>query len=150
MERKSQKFFAKALRARESNFVNIPKGVSQFFGKKGFINVRGTINGKKIVSTLVPAGKRHKLYISAAIMEMAKIRTGSAVFFNLSLDRRERAVPIPESFKKALEANKRARVVFNKMANSKRKKILIHLTWLRRPQALERNISKIIHSLQVN
>lgn len=149
MESKKQKFFAKALRSRESNFVNIPKGVSQFFGKKGFVNVRGTINGKKFVSTLVPAGKRHKLYISRALMEMAKIRTGSAVFFNVSLDRRERAVPIPESLKKALEENRKARIIFNKMANSRKKKILIHLTWLRRPDAIERNVNKLIHSLQV-
>ncbi|HLA97102.1 MAG TPA: YdeI/OmpD-associated family protein [Anaerolineales bacterium] len=89
-----------------------------------------------------------RLYLNTAMREAARIKVGGSVRIEVEFDSTPRTVPAPRKFTLALSKNRRAREAFEKLAPSRQKEILRYLNSLKRAETLERNIEKIIQSLQ--
>ena len=128
--------------------VDVPKRVSQTFGKRGYVPVRGMLNRQPIRATLVPKGEgRHRLFINGDMRKRAAVDVGNRVKLTLRVDGQPRIVAMPQKFAHALRSNRAAKVAFEQLQPSIRKQILTYLGWLKSPEALQRNIEKTIAML---
>ncbi|MBI4303788.1 MAG: DUF1905 domain-containing protein [Chloroflexi bacterium] len=129
--------------------VDVPEEVSKALNRQGPIPVKGTLNGFQIKATLVPmGGGRHRLYINGDMRKMAKVGVGDEVQLQLLADTEPRLMPVPERLMQELERNKEAKDVWDRLPPSHRNEILAYLNYLKTPEALERNIPKVIKHLQ--
>ncbi len=129
--------------------VDVPGEVSQAFAKRGYIPVRGALNGSPIRATLVPmGGGRHRLFLNGEMRKQAKVTVGDQVSLVLETDDQSRAVPMPAEFATALEEHAAAKVAFAQLLPSRQKEILAYLNWIKRPETLKRNIDKVIAMLE--
>jgi len=144
-------FTAKIEIAGINPYVAVPTDVSRALAKRGHVPVKGSVNGFPIRATLVPTGGgRHRLYINGEMRKGAGVGVGDEIMVTLKPDSWPRVTPIPEAFRKALEANKKAKQAFEKLPPSHRKEYLDYLNWLKTPGSLERNIKKVIDILVKN
>lgn len=74
----------------------------------------------------------------------AGVGVGDKIKLVLKLDTKPRIVPIPEELAKELKRNKKAKTAWEKLSPSHRKEILSYLNFLKTPEALQRNIKKLI------
>ncbi len=99
----------------------VPADVSRALAKRGHVPVKGSVNGFPIRATLVPTGGgRHRLYINGEMRKGAGVGVGDEIMVTLKPDSGPRVTPIPEAFRKALEANKKAKQAFEKLPPSQR------------------------------
>jgi hypothetical protein len=144
----ADQFSAKVYKLGINPCVDVPKRVSQAFAQKGYIAVKGTLNGEPIRATLVPKGDgRHRLYLNTDMRTRAKVEVGERVTIEVSLDTQPRVVPMPAALEQALKKNRKARSAFEQLTPSRQKEILNYLNWLKRPETLARNIAKVIAQL---
>ncbi len=130
-------------------YVDVPSRVSETFGIRGNVPVRGTLDGVDFHSTLVPTGgMRHRLYVNGEMRASAGVDVGDEVRFALEYDDEPRRVPVPPALAAALDADDRASAAFDGLLPSRRKEILRYLNSLKTPESLERNIAKVIRNLK--
>lgn len=79
--------------------------------------------------------------------QKAKVKVGDTIFLELEPDNDPRVLPVPDSFRQALEAHPQAKAIFEQMPPSHRREILSYLNYLKTPQSLERNAEKIVKFL---
>lgn len=128
--------------------VDIPAQVSQAFGRKGPIPVRGLLNQVPIRATLVPTGQdRYRLFINGEMRKQAQVEVGDEVQIELEFDEAPRTIPMPEAFVQALAHNPAARAAFESRTASRRKDILLYLNSLKRTETLEKAIERVIESM---
>jgi len=141
-------FRAEVYRVGINPCIDVPSEVSKAFGRRGYIPVKGTLNGFAIRATLVPSGDgRHRLYINNEMRKQAHVDVGDEIHLIMEIDTEPRAITMPMHFAKALKENKEAEAVFEKLPPSHKKEILTYLNWLKKPGTVERNIEKIIAHL---
>ncbi|MEZ5012682.1 MAG: YdeI/OmpD-associated family protein [Chitinophagales bacterium] len=133
-------------------FVFVPDAVlSDIFtqaGKhKGPVPVSGKVNGKPFTQTLVRYKNEWRLYINTTMLPRSPKRIGETLEIQLQFDPMPRDVQMPERFANALQANKKARSVFEQLPASRRKEIVRYLANLKSEEALERNIHRAIRFL---
>jgi hypothetical protein len=144
----SQRFSARIFKVGINPCVDAPARVSAVLGKKGYIPVKGTLNGKPFKAGLVSLGNgRHRLYINGPMRKAAGVDTGDTVTVILDHDSEPRKLPIPAKFKQALDANLKAKKVWGNLTPSRRKEILSYLNNLKQPESLERNITRTLKHL---
>jgi hypothetical protein len=128
--------------------VDVPTEVSAALGGRGYISVRGTLDGHPIRATLVPLGKgKYCLFVNGAMRKAAGVDVGDVILVALELDPESRELPMPEAFIRALEQNPKAKAAFERLRPSRQKECLAYLNWLKRPESLERNVQKLINHL---
>jgi hypothetical protein len=143
-----QQFSTKIYKLGINPCVDVPQRVSRAFGKRGYVPVKGTLNGQPIRATLVPKGEgRHRLFINGDMRTRASVDVGDRVHLVLAIDHQPRTLPMPEMLAQALEKNRRARAAFERLQPSRQKEILSYLNWLKRPETLKRNVEKVITML---
>lgn len=128
--------------------VDVPEQAGQAFGIKGYLPVRGTLNGHPIRANLAPGGGRSRQHINGEMRKTAQVGVGDQVSLVLEADPDRRAVLMPEAFAQALAQNPEAKAKYESMSPSRQKEILACLNWLKRPETLQRNIDKILHKLE--
>ncbi len=129
--------------------VDVPQEVSLTFAKKGYIPVKGALNGFPIRATLVPkGGGRHRLFLNGEMRMRANVSVGDMVKLDLEMDTQPRNIPMPAEFALALEKNEAARTAFERLPPSRKKEILAYLNWVKQPETLKRNIKKVIAGLK--
>jgi hypothetical protein len=140
-----QRFSARIYKLGINPCVDVPSRVSEAFGKRGYVPVKGTLNGHSIHATLTPkGGGRHRLYINGDMRTRAGVDVGDRVDIGLSIDPQPRKVLMPEELARALKQNRRAKAAFGRLPPSRQKEILTYLNWLKRPDTLKRNIEKVV------
>lgn len=128
--------------------VAVPLRITRPFGKRGFIPVTVHLGKEKIRSNLVPLGQgRHRLYLNAAMLRAAAAEVGDRILIRIESDPRPRTQKIPRSFAKKLVENSPARKVWDTLAPSRRKEILVYLNRLKHPESLARNEARVIGAL---
>jgi hypothetical protein len=141
-------FRAKIYKVGINPLVDVPREVSLALGKRGFVSVKGALNGYPYRATLVPKGKgAHVLHINGAIREVAGVDVGAEINLILEMDAAPRVPPMPKEFAWALKQNPRAQAVFDKFPPSHKKEYLVYLNNLKRPETLQRNVDKVIVQL---
>jgi hypothetical protein len=117
---------------------------------KGFIYIRGKINGHAFVQTLVPVKNGpYRLYVNGPMLKGAHAKNGDTVKFSIEANPHpeQRTPAILPAFKKRLAEEKLA-AAFKNLAPSRRKEILKYMHFLKTPESVERNIAKVIAQLK--
>lgn len=117
---------------------------------KGPIPVCGTIDGHKYTQTLVKYSGHWRLYINAPMLKAAKKKVGDRVQLEIAFDPKERKVPFHPKLKKALQENKEAERVFNKLSPSRQKEIVRYISFLKTEESVDRNVARAIKFLTGN
>lgn len=133
-------------------YVLLPEKVlSELFvqsGKnKGTIPVKGKINGKEFVQTLVRYQGAWRLYINGIMRKAAGVDVGDTVDIEIMFDSSSRDIPMHPQFKIALEKNKKAQEAFKKYPKSRQKEINRYLGFIKTEETLQKNIDRIIRHL---
>lgn len=115
---------------------------------KGPIPVKGTLNGKAYMQTLVKYSGAWRLYLNTPMRESTNTQVGDTVKVEIAYDPKPRVVPMPIAFQKALDKSKKAKESFDKLPPSHQKEFLRYLGNLKSKEALERNIEATIKYLE--
>ncbi|HEX8966063.1 MAG TPA: YdeI/OmpD-associated family protein [Patescibacteria group bacterium] len=127
---------------------NILLALFKEFGKnKGPIPIKGTINGKDFIQTLVKYKGIWRLYVNSIMLKGTKLKVGDMVEFAIAIDRSSREIPMPIKFKQALEKNKKAFEAFKKFPPSRQKEINRYLGFIKSEETLHKNIDRIVRYL---
>jgi hypothetical protein len=138
-------FRAKILISGINPYVDIPPEVSREFGKRGNVHIKGSLNELPVRGTLVPVGGgRHRLYINGDMRKKTGTAVGDEIALCLEFDDRPRDLPVPPALRAALDAKPEARAVFDGLPPSRHHEFLAYLNYLKTPEALERNVKKVI------
>jgi Domain of unknown function (DUF1905)/Bacteriocin-protection, YdeI or OmpD-Associated len=144
----SQRFSAIILKVGINPCIDVPARVSKALGKRGYIPVRGTLDGHPFRAGLVSLGAgRHRLFINGQMRKDADVNVGDRITLILEHDTKPRRMPAPKELVEALNANPRAKTAWDSIVPSKRKEILSYFNWLKSPGTLERNVRKLIAKL---
>ena len=131
--------------------VDVPVEITaEMLPVKGFIRVKGKINGHDFQQTLIPV--KHaafRLFVNGPMLKGSGSKTGDTVFFLIEQDHLPKTVAdylFPELFKKALIKHK-VYQVFLQLTASRQKEVLRYLGSLQTKESLKRNVDKVIRQL---
>ena len=118
------------------------------FGKDtGPIPVKGTINRKDFIQTLVKYQGAWRLYVNGIMIKPTGLKVGDRAEFEIAVDKTSREVPMHPLFKLSLEENKKAQQAFAAYPPSRRKEINRYLNNIKTQATLLKNIDRIIRHL---
>ena len=142
-------FQAKICKIGINPYVLIPLPVlneifSQSGKNKGPIPVRGTLNGKKFIQTLVKYSGNWRLYLNTPMRKAAGIDVGDIATVKIEFDPEVRSIPMHQKLLQALTKNKSAAAAFKKLAPYRQKEIARYLNSLKTEQSMDRNVEKVI------
>lgn len=134
-------------------FVSVPASIlRQIFEKagkdRGHIRIKGTVNGKPYQQTLVKYSGEWRLYINTTMLKNSPKRIGEKIEVAVEFDPEGRKVKVPVRFIKALEANQKAKAVFDGLPPSRSLEIVRYLANLKSEEALHRNIERAVNFLE--
>jgi hypothetical protein len=146
---KPQKFEARIVEGRGGGaFVSVPFDVFEFFGTRGQLRVKGTIDGHSFKSSMAPmGGGTHLLGLHKATREAIGKSTGDRVEVVLEADTDERTVVVPDDFRKALAKSSPARETFDRFAYTHRKEYVQWIQSAKRPETRQRRIDQAVERI---
>ncbi len=117
---------------------------------KGYIPIRGKVNGKDYKQTLLRYKGDWRLYINTEMLPNSPKRIGEILELSVVFDPTDRnLLPHPE-LTRALEENENAKAVFDSLPPSKRKEIIRYISFLKTDDSRRKNIEKAIGFLLGN
>jgi len=129
-------------------YVQIPYNVEMVYGTRGQLKVKGTINGIPFRNTLMPNGDgTHYLVVKQSIRDETGLSAGDIVHVVLEPDMEERTVDVPEDFKSALDMDKAAASVYDKLSYSHRKEYVDWIDSAKKEETRAKRIGKAIEML---
>lgn len=129
-------------------YLDVPRAVTENFGTKGQIKVKGTVNGYPYRSTLIPHGDgSHYLVVGKPIRDQIHAAQGDIVQVTIEVDSAERMVGVPEDLEKALSLSPTAKEVFDQLAYSHRKEYIQWISSAKQPSTRQRRIEKTLEML---
>lgn len=133
--------------------VDVPEEITQkLTPKKGYIRIKGTVNGFSFNKSLVPVkGASYRLFVNLIMMKGGKTAVGKIANFQIEQDTSdpEKEYPIPTQLTKKLKENQ-LEDTFNNLTFSRRKEIVRYLSFIKTEETLHRNIDKVISQLKSN
>jgi len=129
--------------------ADVPAGVSaKMRPVKGYIPIKGTINGHAFIQTLVPVKDApYRLFVNGPMLKGSGTKLGDTANFSIEEDLAPRTEPFPKGFKKVLTGNNLL-AAFDQLTPARRKEVLRYLNNLKTKESLQRNIDKVIAQLQ--
>ena len=115
-------------------------------GKKPLVVV--TINGYSYRSAVGKMGDKYMISLSAENRKNANVKGGDIVEVSLVLDIEPRVIEVPKDLQKALDNSKTAKIIFEKLAPSKKKAMVLSITESKTEETRLRRIAKAIETLQ--
>jgi len=127
-------------------YFTLPFDARERFGRRGQIQVRGTVSGEPFGSPLLPHGDgRHYLVVPKALRDKLRIQAGNQV--QVTMDRGSRASPWPADLRRALNRRASARSSFAKMALSHRRAYLKWIQSAKNPETRQRRIELTVEMI---
>jgi hypothetical protein len=114
---------------------------------KGAIPVKGKLNGKPFIQTLVKYSGAWRLYLNTPMRKAAGIDVGDVAHVEIDFDSKPRVIHIHTKLATAFRRNKKAKQVFDSLSPSRQKEIVRYINHLKTDESIERNIKKIIQHL---
>lgn len=114
---------------------------------KGAIQVKGMLDDKKYIQTLVKYSGKWRLYLNLAMRQSIGKDVGDIVQATIEYDPEERIIPIHPKLSVALKNNPEAKRVFKEVSPSLRKEIIRYISFLKSEEAIERNVNRAINFL---
>jgi hypothetical protein len=125
-----------------------PVDVPEFFGTRGRVPVRGTINGYAYRSSLSPCGGRHMMPVNKLLLAGAGTEPGDLVDVVMERDEEERTVEAPPLLKKALAKNKTAQANWEKLSFTHKKEMALAIVGAKQEETRARRLGKIVEILK--
>ncbi|OOG18089.1 hypothetical protein BWD42_12470 [Sphingobacterium sp. CZ-UAM] len=117
---------------------------------KGYIPIKGTVNGKDYKQTLLRYQGAWRLYINTEILPNSPKRIGEILELSVVFDPEDRSLLPHPKLEQALVENEEAKTVFDRLAPSKRKEIIRYISFLKTDDSRRKNIEKAIGFLLGN
>ncbi|WP_276135271.1 YdeI/OmpD-associated family protein [Polluticoccus soli] len=131
--------------------VDVPEKISGALeAVRGYIKVKGTINGFAFRTTLVPVKNGPcRLFTNLIMLNGASAWIGDEVKFVIEQDVEvlEIDYPMPPELKKRLK-EKKLTAVFDALTPSRKKEILRYLGFIKTEETLLRNIDKLVTRME--
>lgn len=138
-------------------YVDPPFGTGKRLGKKGVVPVNAWLDGKPFAANLMPLGAkrtqaapglRHRLYLHGIMRKAIAKDVGDRVKVVLEVDPKPRIEPMNPALAQQLKKNPKAKVNFGKLSPSHQKEFNRYLNHIKGPEALERNVGKVMKFLK--
>ncbi len=133
-------------------FVFVPPDILQAIftqaGKsKGHIPIKGVLNQKDYKQTLVKFLGEWRLYINTSMLKDSPKRIGEKVRISIQFDPESREIKPPADFIQALNKNRTAKAVFERLPPSRQMEIVRYIARLKTAEAQKKNIQRAIQFL---
>ena len=133
-------------------YVSVPEPIlkSMFVQAKkdkGPIQIQGSVNNKPYLQTLMKYAGEWRLYINTVMLEKSPQRIGERIEVTISFDPNKRTIEMHPALKKAIESNKSAKLVFERLPPSRQKEIIRYISHLKTEEKIIANVSKAINFL---
>jgi len=135
-------------------YVDPPLGTAQTLGYVGgVVPVRILLEGKPFKANLMPLGAKrtkakpgthHRLYLHGIMRKTVGKDLGDRVKVVLAVDKDPRVEPMNPALAKALKKSKKAKAAFARFSPSHQKELNRYLNHLKSPEALKRNLVKVM------
>ncbi|MES2416822.1 MAG: DUF1905 domain-containing protein [Bacteroidota bacterium] len=131
--------------------VDVPAAISEKMRpEKGYIRIKGQINGFSFIQTLVPVKNGpYRLFVNYIMMNGGKTALNEVATFAIVQNETplKQIYPMSELLAKALESNKLS-AEFYDLSAARQKDILKYLSYLKTEQTMLKNIDKVIVQLK--
>jgi hypothetical protein len=129
-------------------YLNIPRDVSESFGSKGQVKVRGTINGYPFRGTAMPRGDdTHFLVVKKGIRDQIQATQGNTVLVTLELDPEDRQMVIPENLAWVFASQPLAKDAFERLSYSHQKEYVDWIQSAKKEETRQRRTEKALELL---
>jgi hypothetical protein len=128
--------------------ITAPVDVPTFFGTRGRVPVRGTINGYPYRSSLTPCVGRHMMPVNKLLLAGGGAQPGDVVDVVMERDEEERTVEAPPVLKKALAKNKTAQANWEKLSFTHKKEMALAIVGAKQEETRARRLGKIMKVLK--
>lgn len=133
--------------------VDVPARISSKLEKeKGYIRIKGKINGFDFKTTLVPVkNAEHRLFVNGIMMKGARTALGKIAAFTIeqNTEKLTEQYPANPELTKRLKEEKLNKA-FNSLTPTRIKDILRYLHYIKTEETLKKNIEKVITQLKNN
>ena len=130
--------------------VDVPDSItSKLTKEKGFIYIKGTVNGFPFSKSLVPVkDSQYRLFVDLKMLKGASTQAGDIAKFLILQSKREPTVyEVPISLRDELE-KRNLTEQFETLSDSRRNSVLKYLNSIKTKDTLDRNITKLIQLLE--
>jgi hypothetical protein len=127
-------------------WVNIPFNVEEAYGTHGQVKVKARIDGEAYRGSLAPYEGIHRLGVLKTIREKLKKGAGDTVHVILEPDTEPRVVEIPEDLHKALNRNRAAKEVFERLSYTHRKE---YIHWIEEAKKAETRAARVAKAVEM-
>ncbi len=131
-------------RGTQSAWFIVPFDAEKFFGTRGRVPVRGTLNGAPFRGSLFKMRGRHFMVVNRRLREAAAVSGGETVPVTLERDTEPRVVTPPADFARALASNEGARAAWDTLSYTHRREHVEHIEEAKRPETRRRRIEKSV------
>jgi hypothetical protein len=130
-------------------YVLLPKKVLETIFKqagknKGAIPVKGTLNKKPFIQTLVKYSGKWRLYLNGPMRTAAGIDIGDMAHVKIEFDPKPRIIPMHPKLETAFKKHKKAKEIFDSLSPSRQKEIVRYISFLKSEESVEKNIKRAI------
>jgi len=131
--------------------VDVPLEISsQLKSEKGYIRIKGQINGFDFTQTLVPVkNSPYRLFVNLIMMKGGKTALGEIAYFTIKQNEVEliKMYPMPELLS-AMLTKESLTESFNALSEARKKDILKYLSFIKTEETMMKNIIKLISKLK--
>jgi hypothetical protein len=128
----------------EAAALRAPFHVLEVFGTRARVPVRGTINGFRYRSSLMPMDGCHRMAVNREIREGAGVRAGDTVNVVMERDGAPRTVTPPALLKKELAKSKGARTNWEKLSFTHKKEMARSIVEVKQEETRGRRLAKVM------
>jgi hypothetical protein len=131
--------------------VDVPERITlKLQATKGYIRIKGTINGAVFAKSLVPVKSApYRLFVNSVMMKNGDTALGKVATFAIEQDmiRTERTYAPPAMLQAELKKQDLLRA-FHELTPARRKDIIKYLAHIKTDMTLRKNINKVIAQLK--
>jgi hypothetical protein len=128
--------------------ITPPVDVIEWFGARGRVPIRGTINGFAFRSSLMPMGGCHMMPVNKTLREGAGAQPGDVVEVVMERDGDERTVEAPLELEKELAKSKKARERWDELAFTHKKEMASAISGAKQEETRKRRLAKVMAVLK--
>jgi hypothetical protein len=128
-------------------FIAIPFNVTDVWGARGQVPVKGTINGFPFRTTIQPMSGTHLLTFNKQLQAGANAKAGDVVSVVMERDTQERAVEVPAELAKAFRGSKQAKTIWDGLAYTHRKEFAQWISSAKQEETRHRRAAKAVDML---
>ena len=130
-------------------YVTVPEKIltavfKQAGKEKGKIPIRGTVNKLPYTQTLVKYQGEWRLYVNTKMLKDSPKKVGTTLRISVAFDPSDRTITAHPKLLTALNKNKKAKAVFDKLPPSLQHEIVRYIANLKTETSIDKNVTKAI------